>query len=292
MQEKLDWSDLPVLLAFGRTGTLAEAAASLGIDETTAARRLRRLEAALGSPLITKSTGKMALTPVGKLAVERAHAMEDAALLLVRDHAQGRGEVAGTVRITALNFIISHVVLPILPDLLASSPRLTLEMQIDICDLDVVAGDTDIAIRLSAPLQTAGLAAVSLGRMAFAAYRKRSHFEGLPLKRCPWIGLNENYVQTSQGRWLAERVPQERLVMRTNSVIADMAAVKAGIGCAVLPVLLGDNDRDLVRMTESIVLHRDIWLLWREETCADSAIGITIARLKQAFKELAPQIDA
>ncbi|WP_439603518.1 LysR family transcriptional regulator, partial [Devosia sp.] len=47
----MDWSDLPIFLAIARTGQLAKAAQALEIDATTAGRRLRRLEKALGERL-------------------------------------------------------------------------------------------------------------------------------------------------------------------------------------------------------------------------------------------------
>lgn len=294
MQDKFDWSDVPVLLAFARTGTIADAGATLGIDETTASRRLKRLEAALGTPLVTKTAGKLSLTTVGRLAVDRAIAMEVAANSLLLDDAVRQDDishdVSGTVRITGLGYILNHIVIPILPSLVALHPLLRVQLQSDNRNLDVAAGETDVAVRMAAP-NDARQRADKVGYMSVTAYRPRTQFHGVPMRRCAWIGPDEEYATIPEGRWLNANIPSERVVLRTNYTLSNAVAVRSGIGCALLPVIIGDNDRDMVRMQPDVILRREMWLLYREGTTDSSAIGVTVSRLKRAFKDLAPQMD-
>ncbi|MEP4481941.1 MAG: LysR family transcriptional regulator, partial [Alphaproteobacteria bacterium] len=52
--QDLDWDDLKHALAVARTGSLAEAARTLGVNETTVARRVRTLEAQIGAPVFQR----------------------------------------------------------------------------------------------------------------------------------------------------------------------------------------------------------------------------------------------
>jgi DNA-binding transcriptional LysR family regulator len=291
MQTKLDWSDLTVLLAFGRTGTIADAASELGVDETTAARRLKRLESALGTALITRVGGKLQLTQPGKLALERARVMEAAALELVLHHKSHQTLIKGEVRITGLTYVLNEVLIPALPQLLGLYPGITPQIQSENRNLDVVAGETDIALRAAAP-KDGTTAAFKLGAIAFAPYRPRNRFLGVPLKRCPWVGPDDTLVSIPEFRWLNENIPRDRIIMRSNANSCNAATVKAGVACAVLPVLVGDKDRDMVRMDLGVLLRRELWLLHRHEVLADSPIGVSAAWIRRVFRDMAPQLSA
>jgi DNA-binding transcriptional LysR family regulator len=289
MQAKLDWSDLTVLLAFGRTGTIADAASELSVDETTAARRLKRLEAALGTALVTRVSGKLQLTPPGKLALERARVMEAAAVELVLHH-KSHQTLKGDVRITGLSYVLNEVLIPALPQLLGIYPGLTPRIQSENRNLDVVTGETDIALRAAAPTDRAATS-LKLGVISFAAYRPRNRFHGVAAKRCSWVGPDESFVHIPEFRWLTENIPRDRIIMRSNANICNAAAVKAGLACAVLPVLVGDKDRDMVRMEMGVLLQREIWLLHRQEVQTDSPIGVCAAWIRRVFRDMAPQLS-
>ena len=62
MQRAIDWSDLRILLAVGRSGSLAAAAVALGVHRSAVMRRVERLEARLGLRLFDRSTHGLALT--------------------------------------------------------------------------------------------------------------------------------------------------------------------------------------------------------------------------------------
>ena len=63
--------------------------------------------------------------------------------------------------------------------------------------------------------------------------------------------------------WLAAQIPASAVVYRTNSVVNQLVAAKAGIGLAVLPCYLGDPEPDLVRVLPEPVpeLRRELWIV-------------------------------
>ena len=75
-----NWNDLKVVLAVWRTGRLARAGQVLGANETTVARRLRAVEAALGLSLFLRDgAGRLEPTEAGRahfpasLVVSQSH---------------------------------------------------------------------------------------------------------------------------------------------------------------------------------------------------------------------------
>ena len=72
----LDWNDLRYFLAVAREGSTLAAGRELRVSQTTVARRIAALEAALGFPLFEKRQAGYALTPAGEELLERAEQVE------------------------------------------------------------------------------------------------------------------------------------------------------------------------------------------------------------------------
>ncbi len=73
MIEKLE--DIGVFVRTADNGGLSAAARSLDITPAVASAALKRLEAALGTRLLTRSTRKLRLTPDGERYLEYARGM-------------------------------------------------------------------------------------------------------------------------------------------------------------------------------------------------------------------------
>ena len=58
------------------------------------------------------------------------------------------------------------------------------------------------------------------------------------------------------------RFPRKQSVYRTNSVVNQLVAARAGIGAAILPCYLGDPEPDLVRLSDPLPeLERELWIV-------------------------------
>ena len=62
----MDWEDLKTFLAVARHGNLSAGARSLGVSQTTMARRLEGLHRKLGVRLLTRTPEGFRLTPAGE----------------------------------------------------------------------------------------------------------------------------------------------------------------------------------------------------------------------------------
>jgi DNA-binding transcriptional LysR family regulator len=126
--QALNWNDLRYVLAVSRGGTLAAAARLMAVDDTTVARRLAVLAEAMGTRLYQRlADGTLQLTGAGEAAALRAERIERE--LGDREAAPPAAAAAlsGTVRLTSVPIVVSHLLVPATPALLKRHPGLRLE---------------------------------------------------------------------------------------------------------------------------------------------------------------------
>ncbi|MGF1631609.1 MAG: LysR family transcriptional regulator [Kiloniellaceae bacterium] len=258
MSEPLQWSDLRVVLALGRHPSLAAAARSLGIDQTTVGRRLAALEASLQGRLFLRERGHLVPTALGEAAIVRAGEVE-AAVLALETAAAGetRATVTGRVRITAVPILVNQLIVPRLPGLLQRFPGLAIDANADSRNLSLSRRETDIALRFARPESGSGLCR-RIGALAFSVYAARN----ADPDDLPWVTYEERFSHYPQARWVADNVSPEALSrLRINDAEGLAQAVRSGLGRGVLPDFMAARDAALVRVSTAPVLHRDLWLL-------------------------------
>ncbi|HEX2383934.1 MAG TPA: LysR family transcriptional regulator [Acidimicrobiales bacterium] len=86
----MDRSDLELVVAIGRTGSLTAASRQLHIAQPPLSRRLKRIESEIGAPLFTRGRHGATPTVVGRTLVERA----ETALAAIRRAEQDAEDVA------------------------------------------------------------------------------------------------------------------------------------------------------------------------------------------------------
>jgi DNA-binding transcriptional LysR family regulator len=258
MSSRLQWSDLRVVLALGRDRSLSAAARSLGIDQTTVARRLTALEAALQGRLFLRERGRLLPTALGEQAIARAEEVEAAVLALETLAGESGTAVSGRVRITAVPILVNQLIVPRLPGLLQRFPGLAIDANADSRNLSLGRRETDIALRFARPEGGSGLCR-RIGALAFSVYAARNAEDPAGL---PWVTYEERFLHYPQARWVAHNVSPEALArLRVNDAEGLAQAVRSGLGRGVLPDFMAARDPALVRVSEAPVLHRDLWLL-------------------------------
>ena len=65
----MDWNALQLVLAVSRTESLSAAARRLDIDQTTVSRRLKAIEADLGTALFSRIDGRLVPTETGERVI-------------------------------------------------------------------------------------------------------------------------------------------------------------------------------------------------------------------------------
>lgn len=267
MNSDPDWALYRSFLAILDEGSLSAAARVLGLTQPTLARHVDLLEAALGKRLFLR-------TPRGLSPTEAAEAMRPYVRSLAATSAAMLRAVAekgggGTVRISASEVVGVERLPPILASIRAAHPSLALELVVSNAVEDLLRRDADIAVRMVDPDQQALVArrigAVGLGLHARADYLAR---RGTPtslgdLARFDLIGFDR---ETPAIRPLVARFPvfqRPNFALRTDSDVAQLAAIRAGLGIGICQTGLAG---DLVRLLpEALAIDLPVWLVMHED---------------------------
>jgi len=267
----MEWSDLRYVLTIARAGTLAAAARRLGVNQTTAARRLAAAEAALGARLFERRDRVLSPTKAGEAAIARAAQVEQEMLALERGVGGADAAVAGIVRLTAVPILANRLLIPAAPRLFVRHPHLCLELIAEPRNLSLTRREADIALRLARPESGAALAR-RVGRLDYAVYRpRRRNADGLA-----WITYEEGLSHLPQARFIAAAARAEDTApLLLNDAEAIVQAVRAGLGKSLLPCFVGEREPGLKRLGR-VALARDIWLMVHRDLRAQARIAAVI----------------
>ena len=248
----LDWDDLRHFVALARRGTLSAAARALRVNHATVARRIASLETALGRTLFDRGADGYTLTAAGEAVLAEAGAMESAAAAIAEG--DGSGALTGWVRIATTRTLADLVLVPrLLPALDARHPGLRVEVLADSRNVSLARREADLALRWARP-RDGGAVARRLATVAHGLYGSGDAV----------ITYDEDGADLPEARWLRAARPGARVAFRSNSLVAQAEAVRAGLGVAVLPRFLGDRV-GLSPCPAAAPPEREVWLLARGE---------------------------
>jgi DNA-binding transcriptional LysR family regulator len=263
----LNWSALKDFLAVAETGSLSAAARRLGVSQPTLTRRMAALERDLQAELFRRSPRGFELTEVGEALLEPARRMEDeahAAAIAVTGHDR---ELAGVVRITATEGLANDWLAPELARFREAHPRIVLEVLVQNTVLNVLRREADIAIRLNRPQQPE-LVARRVGELQLGLFASRSYLaaHGDPrtldeLAAHQAVAFDEADRYTGAGRWIERRLAAADVVYRANTLGAQRAAIRAGLGIGAQSCFIAARDPELVRVLPDAEVRFEIWLV-------------------------------
>jgi len=255
-----------------REGSLSGAARALGMTQPSLGRHMRDLESALGAALFARSPQGLTPTELALELVPHAQAMASASAALERTASAGRGEVTGTVRLSASEVIGAEVLPPILAAFRERHPGIVVELVLSNQSADLLRRDADIAVRMVQPTQDA-LVARHVGRVALGMFAHRRYLDahGHPqslaeLAGHSLIGFDTETPYIRRLRPQGLPYAREHFALRTDSDLAALAAIRAGFGIGIAQVNLARRDPALVRLfAAELALPLDMWIVMRED---------------------------
>jgi DNA-binding transcriptional LysR family regulator len=265
------WDDLEVVLALGRAGSLSGAAARLGVNTSTIARRLDKTEATHDVHLFDRTPSGITPTELALALMPVAEAMEQAAADAVRIVADRETQPEGTVRLTAPPGLANWIIAPVLAQLRKRHPRLAIELDASVGYANLTRREADLALRAGRPtsgdLVAVRLAeAASIPAVAPAVARRIGKLASTD--DVDWITWGPDLVHLPDAQWIAQHVDAARIALRTSSMDAQIHAARAGLGAMLLapPFLRAsglvrlDLDRALAKRTAAIP-SGTLWLV-------------------------------
>lgn len=263
---RMNWDDMRIFLAMARAGTLAAAARLVKQDATTVARRLQRLERALGATLFEHGQAGQALTEAGQRLLAHAEAME-AGALAVRDGSAAGPALSGGLRISASEGFGTWFLGRRLARFAAEHPGLSLDLVAATGFLNPSRREADVALMLArprgGPLIASKLTDYRLGIYASPAFLRSNPIAAVAdLGRRPLVGYVPDLIYAPELRYLAEVDPALEPALRSSSITAQAQLIASGAGCGILPCFIGDASPDLVRvLADEVAITRQLWLV-------------------------------
>ncbi len=259
-----DWNDLRHFLAVARSGTLAGAARTLKVAETTVGRRLQCLESSLGARLFDRTPEGYALTAAGEQMQPMAEQVESQMTDLERRVSGEDTRLAGPVRLAISESSAIGYLLPRLQPLLRRHPQLTVELFTGNVSANLLKREADLAIRVGVRPTQKDLLARKVAEIGLTVYGSRKRFPACrptELARAPWIGFDSELTGIAADRWIASQIAPSQVAVRSNSYLAIAAACVAGLGLALLPCFVADQQLSLRRIVDPPALCSDMWLV-------------------------------
>ncbi|MDW0360334.1 LysR family transcriptional regulator [Halomonas venusta] len=259
------WDDTRAFLAVARHGTLSGAAAELHLGIATLSRRIERLEKALQLPLFVRQQSGYQLTEEGVGLVEKAEALEAAAMAFTTDVSR-HSQLTGRVRLATAENLATALILPALAQFQRQYPGITLELVTDISTANLHRRDADLALRMVKPergnVTLRRLGSLGYGLYASSAYaaQRKTALDTGDYDMDAFITWGEAQAHLPAAQWV-ERVLQGREpALTTTSLATQVAAAKAGLGIAVLPHFLA-QEAGLVCIAADLGVDQPIYLV-------------------------------
>lgn len=291
LAEPADWNLYRSFLAVLREGSLSAAARRLGSTQPTVGRHLDALEAALGTPLFRRTPQGLVASAAAQALRPHAEAMEASAAALLRAVAAEDGE-GGTVRISASDIVGCEVLPRILAGFRARYPRVALELVSSNRLSNLLTREADIAVRMIRPEQGA-LVARHLGTVRIGLYAHRDYLarRGLPrsveeLRGHSAIGFDADaqFLRGLQAQGLV--LERELFDFRSDNQLAQLAAIRAGLGIGGLQRGIARREPDLVPVLPAEVSFRlEMWLAMHQDLRGNPPV-------RRLFDHLAAELGA
>lgn len=264
----LNWDDLRITLTIAEHGTLSGAAAQLRISHPTLSRRLRQIERRLGTRLFERTPSSLRLTAAGEDMRQLALRLRDDITALERRIVGLDTRPAGPIRLTAPDAVSEYLLPNILAELCSENAGLTVDLIVSNQVLSLAQRAADIALRITNS-PTESLRGRRVGTVAMAIYAARS----LPVPEAlesftgiPWVGFDGSLACSGPGTWVTNNIPENDIRFRANTLLGAARAVRSGIGCGLLPCLVGGSIPDLIRIGAPLpALSLPLWLLVHPE---------------------------
>lgn len=265
-----DWNDLRFFLELQRSGRLLTAAKRLNTTHTTVARHIESIEKHLGTALFVQHAQGYELTPAGESLLKHAEAMENLALLAQEDITQSFNPL-GKIRLGVTEGIGIGFLTPRIGQLFERYPGLEVELVAVPRFVSIINREAEISVHLERPnadlLITRKLTDYRLALYASPAYLAKAaplhNRDDLAVHQ--WIGYVDDLLFSQELLFLNSFCRSPQVAFRSTSVVAQQEAAKAGLGIAVLPLFMAEQDQALVRVLPAETIQRSYWISTRRE---------------------------
>ncbi len=288
-------NDLQAFLAVGREGSFTKAAAKLGVSQSALSHTVRGLEERLGVRLLTRTTRSVSPTEAGERLLGSIGPRLDDIEHELEAISEFRDKPAGTIRISAIDYVANTLLWPKLAPLLRDYPDIKIEIGIDYGLVDIVAERFDAGVRRGDGVEK-DMVAVRIGpTMRMAVVGSPAYLEGRSLPTVPDELVDHSCINlrlpTRGGLlgWPFQKGKREKRVTVTGQVTFNntyqmLQAALDGFGLAYVPEDLARPHIAAGRLTEVLAdwqpFHTGFHLYYPSRRQHSAAFALVVEALR------------
>lgn len=296
----MDIQQLKTLVAVVHEGSFAAAARSLDMAPSMVTRAVAALERELGVRLMQRTTRKLSLTDAGAAYYEHVRQALEALDRAGEEAHATRGDLRGTVRVTASVAYGQSMIVPLLPALHERHPGLGIELLLTDAMVDLVLERVDIAVRLG-PATDSSLIGLALGPLRYRvvaspAYLQRHGRPRVPgdLAACECLRYPLPGFGTEWKFRAADGTVQSVAVrgwLMLSTFLALHRAALEGLGPVMLPQWLVDEDLAAGRLVDLFPAHEvtasnfdsAVWLMYASRVHVPRRVRAVVDFIREAI---------
>ena len=281
------WEHLATFVGVAKAGSLTGGAQALGISQPTASRHVAALEEALSLTLFVRGSRGLTLTDDGARVLASASQVAEHVESIFRNPRGGGDHVAGSVRVSAAQPIAGHALAPCIGALLREHRELAIELVLDDTPANLSQREADIAVRMFRPTQLDLVARfigdVDLGMFASRAYlRSRGTPHAIDDVGChTLIGFDRE--PAFHRAIVAMGLSAGDFGYRCDSLMAQIEAVRSGVGIGALHVPLARAHGLVQVMPELSIPSLPIWLVMHEGLRGNTTVRAVFDTMAEAL---------
>ncbi|MCV2882405.1 LysR family transcriptional regulator [Actibacterium sp. XHP0104] len=286
MTDRMEWNDLAVILAIGRSESLSGAARQLGHTHSTVFRKINDIEDRAGVRFFDRFRHGYMPTDAGRAAMVYAERIEGEVHAFGLEVLGKDSELIGRIRLTSPEAMAEDILPGVIARFHADHPGIQIDLTPGTPALDFSRREAEVAVRATRkpPDATFGRAVCDFRFALYASPAYLARAGDRPLAEQDWC-----LIEGSVG-WLVPLVFRSaeegvaRAVFQSRASRAVLNGCAEGLGLGFLPCYVGDADDRLLRVSDTIAhLDMRLWVLTHPDLQKTSRVRALMTRL---FSEL------
>lgn len=285
----MDWNFIKVYLAVYREKTVADAAKSLGMSESTLFRHLTNNEKSTGK-LFFRQNGRYVLTGLGEEILEPSVNIEKKFNDIDRKVFAHNEMGSSSVRITAPTSFSYGYFPDIIDELKSTHPEIDIELLVTNDTLCLNASQADIALRVidSPPENFIGKKVREIKWGAYCGYEYLSKY-GAPqsikdLGNHRLIGASGRLAKSKAFSWVSATFP-DSAVLSTDDLVAMFCLAEKNQGIAILPDEFNQGNIERLFTIDKIGTN-SLWVLTHSDLRRVERVRVVARYLADALSKI------
>jgi DNA-binding transcriptional LysR family regulator len=287
----MDWDNLRFFLSVARAHQFSAAAAQMGVDAATVARRISALEKFLKTRLFERLPSGCIPTPAGERLLQISEEIESRILQAQGDLSNGDVEMGGSVRIAAPDGFGTLFLCPRLQAFRARHRALTIQLVPMTRTFSLSKREADLAVTIERPEEGRLVARKLVDySLHFYASRKYLRERGEPttaeqLQQHSLVTYVPDLMFADQLLFMPELYGPSYSRLECATAVAQLEAVRSGAGIGVLHDYAAQADKRLQLVLPDIRFDRTYWMVTHQDLRG-------LARIRAAMDHIVEEVMA